>query len=94
MEDPGRAFERRGAPFTFDVHALIKLIKKVRTTPVTPLDEPTLAIRAPSFDHAVQDPVQEDIYLSSSDRIVILEGNYVLLNEAPWSHIAELVDET
>ncbi len=56
-------------------------------------DEPHLAIRVPSFDHAVQDPVHDDIYISSSDRIVILEGNYLLLDEPPWNTIADLVDE-
>jgi len=48
---------------------------------------------APSFDHAVQDPVANDICISSRSKIVIIEGNYTLLNEHPWNKMAELVDE-
>lgn len=48
---------------------------------------------APSFDHAVQDPVENDIVVSSQNRIVIIEGNYTLLDQKPWSKIPDLCDE-
>ena len=33
----------------------------------------------PSFDHAVGDPVERDIEVCKEHRIVLIEGNYVLL---------------
>jgi len=50
-------------------------------------------VYAPSFDHAVQDPVENDIVVSSRSRIVIIEGNYTLLDQKPWNEIPYLCDE-
>ncbi|OCL02557.1 nicotinamide riboside kinase [Glonium stellatum] len=93
FDRPDDAFRYRGAPFTFDVQAFVRLVKALKLSPVTFSDEPELAIQAPSFNHAVQDPIDEDIYISSADKVVILEGNYLLLDEAPWKDIASLVHE-
>lgn len=87
------AFQRRGAPFTFDANAFLSLIKTLKSTPVTTGDEPEQPVYAPSFDHAVQDPVENDIVVSSRNRIVIVEGNYTLLDQKPWSEIPDLCDE-
>jgi pantothenate kinase len=65
----------------------------LKSTPVTTSEETELFIHAPSFDHAVQDPVEDDIAISSRNRIVIIEGNYTLLNQKPWIEIAEACDE-
>ncbi|KFX98539.1 hypothetical protein O988_04300 [Pseudogymnoascus sp. VKM F-3808] len=88
------AFKRRGAPFTFDAEAFVELVKALRKTPVTEVDDPVQSFHAPSFDHAIKDPIENDIYIPSSQRIVILEGNYLLLNENPWDQIQHLVDES
>lgn len=68
-------------------------MRQLRETPVTGSDEPQTIITAPSFDHAVKDPVPDAIAVSSQTKVVILEGNYTLLNEDPWSSIAGLVDD-
>ena len=41
----------------------------------------------PSFDHAVKDPVADQIRISSSAELVIVEGNYLLLDEEPWRRL-------
>ncbi|KAI0475408.1 phosphoribulokinase/uridine kinase [Xylariaceae sp. FL0804] len=91
--DPVMAFRKRGAPFTFDATGLLDLVMRLKTTPRTTIDEPEVFITAPSFDHAVQDPVLNDIHISSRTQVVIIEGNYTLLDEDPWNKIAQLVDE-
>ena len=93
FDNPEQAFRRRGAPFTYDADAFVKLVMALRNSPVTASDELQLAFRVPSFDHSIQDPVHNDICVSSSDRIVILEGNYLLLDEEPWNVVAKLADE-
>lgn len=47
----------------------------------------------PGFDHAVQDPVEDEIVVAPNAKIILLEGNYVLLDEKPWDEIAQMVDE-
>jgi len=93
FRDPELAFRRRGAPFTFDAEAVVELVKTLKNMPVTTGEEPEVLIYAPSFDHAVKDPVQGAISISSRNRIIIIEGNYTLLNQSPWNEIAELSKE-
>ncbi|KAF2027453.1 P-loop containing nucleoside triphosphate hydrolase protein [Setomelanomma holmii] len=93
FEDADNAFRRRGAPFTFDVEAFGKLVVALKTTPVTTHTEPDTFIAAPSFDHALKDPVDNSILISSRTRLVIVEGNYTLLDQDPWRKIAQNCEE-
>lgn len=89
MPDPTNAHARRGAAFTFDGQAYYELIKRLRQ-PITP-ESGTLY--APSFDHAVKDPVENDIAIGKGTRVLIFEGNYVALDQEPWKGAAVLMDE-
>jgi pantothenate kinase len=89
MPDPANAHARRGAAFTFDAASFLALVKELRR----PICPETQACYAPSFDHAVKDPVEDDIAIAASVRIVIFEGNYCSLNHGPWKEAAELMDE-
>ncbi|KAF5596661.1 panthothenate kinase uridine kinase-related [Fusarium subglutinans] len=55
--------------------------------------EPLIIIKAPGFDHAKKDPIPNAIKISSRAQVVIIEGNYVLLHQDPWSRISTLVDD-
>ena len=89
MPDPKIAHHRRGAAFTFDDKAFLELVKALRK-PILPESK---TIYAPSFDHAIKDPVADDIPIHPTSRIVILEGNYLSLNEGLWKVAADLMDE-
>ena len=89
MPDPTTAHSRRGAAFTFDGESFFKLVKKLRQ----PICPETQTLYAPSFDHAIKDPIDNDIAIAPSVRIVIFEGNYCSLNKEPWKDAAELMDE-
>jgi len=89
MPDPVSAHARRGAAFTFDGESFFALVKKLRE----PLCPESQTLYAPSFDHALKDPVANDIGIAPSIRIVIFEGNYLSLDKAPWKDAAELMDE-
>lgn len=81
---------RRGAPHTFDAAAVVALVERLRMSSYRPMPD----IYAPSFDHAIKDPVEEDVVISRSTNIIILEGNYLLLKDEPWRKIKELVNES
>ena len=89
MPDPTTAHHRRGAAFTFDDKAFLDLVKLLRK----PLLPESKTIHAPSFDHAIKDPVADDIPIHPTSRIVILEGNYLSLNQGLWKEAADLMDE-
>jgi pantothenate kinase len=89
MPDPDSAHARRGAAFTFDGGSFLDLVKKLRQ----PICPETQTLYAPSFDHAIKDPVENDIAIAPSVRIVIFEGNYCSLDKEPWRDAAEMMDE-
>jgi pantothenate kinase len=82
FDDPALAFRRRGAPFTFDAHV---------TSP--PYSATEQLLYAPNFDHALQDPVADAIPISSHNRLIIVEGNYTLLDEDPWKEVSALCEQ-
>ncbi|MCO5576544.1 hypothetical protein L7F22_030355 [Adiantum nelumboides] len=84
MEDPVEAHARRGAPWTFDPHALIKCLQTLRSQGW---------VQAPSFDHGVGDPKENDIIVTCSHRVVIVEGNYLLLAEDNWKTLMDIFNE-
>jgi pantothenate kinase len=89
MPDPVTAHARRGAAFTFDAGGLLVIVKKLRQ----PLSADSETIRAPSFDHALKDPVEDDIDIPVSVKVVVIEGNYISLSTGIWRSIVKLMDE-
>ncbi|KAJ5325973.1 uncharacterized protein N7506_009075 [Penicillium brevicompactum] len=89
MPDPALATARRGAAFTFDGEKFLSLVRALRT----PITGKTGSIYAPSFDHAIKDPVDDDIAIPANCRVLFFEGNYLSLNKEPWKTAAGLMDE-
>ena len=71
LPDPANAHARRGAEFTFDGEGFLKLVQRLRA----PLTSSSSVVYAPSFDHAVKDPKEDDIMVDVSHRIIVFEGN-------------------
>lgn len=86
MENPEEAHARRGAPFTFNATKFVDALIKARRE-----GEGSF----PSYDRCKRDPVEDDIRLSKGPQIVLVEGNYLLLDEEPWCLLRKKVfDET
>lgn len=86
MPDPANAHFRRGAAFTFDAERFLEFVTELR-------NKTEGSLWAPTFDHAVKDPKERDLMISADDRIVLVEGNYVALDEPVWRDAAKLFDE-
>ncbi|KAG9451708.1 hypothetical protein H6P81_004612 [Aristolochia fimbriata] len=84
MEDPEEAHARRGAPWTFDPERFLGCLKTLRSQG---------SVCAPSFDHGVGDPVEDNIFISLQHKVVIVEGNYVLMDDGAWKEICSFFDE-
>lgn len=83
--DPAKAFARRGAPWTFDLSRLMEFYRKLRAWADCDLSD-TASLKsgelsAPGFDHENKDPVKDAVFVTEGTKIVICEGNYLLLNE-------------
>lgn len=86
MPDPIEAHARRGAPFTFDAKKFVDALLDARKKGSGAF---------PGFDHGRGDPVADEILLPPGPRIVLVEGNYLLLDQPPWRILPEKVfDET
>jgi len=86
MRDPIEAHMRRGTPFTFNSKKFLNDLLVARSSGEG---------HFPSFDHHIADPIENDIYLSNEYKIVLVEGNYLLLNSEPWSRLKkDVFDET
>ncbi|KAH1078076.1 hypothetical protein GLYMA_19G161200v4 [Glycine max] len=84
MENPEEAHARRGAPWTFNPLRLLQCLKNLRMHG---------SVYVPSFDHGVGDPVEDDIFVNLQHKVVIVEGNYLLLEDGVWKEISSLFDE-
>ena len=77
---------RKGAPATFDVAGFASTLARVRRDKG--------AVIAPLFDRRLDAARAGAIEIAPRHRIVLVEGNYLLLDEAPWSSIARAYDGT
>ena len=75
--DPDEARARRGAPFTFDAAAFVDRVRAAKRD----RDAVTLV---PEFDHEVHDPEEDAIAIQPAHKVILVEGNYLLLPEKPW----------
>ncbi len=75
--------ERMGAPDTFDVDGFLRVLEAVRAGE---------AVDAPGFDRELEEPIPGSLRIDAP--VVVVEGNYLLLNEGGWERAAPLFDAT
>lgn len=76
---------RKGAPFTFDVAGFGHMLARLRANTET-------EIAVPVFDRALEISRNAARIIPQSVKHLIVEGNYLLLNQSPWSDLRPLYD--
>ncbi|MEI6097079.1 MAG: nucleoside triphosphate hydrolase [Alphaproteobacteria bacterium] len=76
---------RKGAPDTFDAHGFFHMLRRLR-------QEDEVAI--PLFDRDLEISRAGADIVTAVDRVLVVEGNYLLLNAPPWPEAAALFDLT
>jgi pantothenate kinase len=76
----------KGAPETFDAAAFVASLRRVR-------EATEATVLWPDFDRAAEQTVPDAIAIEPEARLVITEGNYLLLELAPWREPRELLDQ-
>ena len=69
---------RKGAPETFDAFGFLELVKDIRRTE---------NLSFPVFDRDADKTIMDADNLGPEHKIIIIEGNYLLLKKYPWSYL-------
>lgn len=78
--------DRKGAPDTFDAAGYAALLRRLR-------EEPDETVYAPGFDRVLEQPVAGTVPVPPSARLVVTEGNYLLLDTGLWARVRPRLDE-
>lgn len=78
----------KGAPDTFDAAGFVALLHRLRRA------GPAETVMAPEFHRAMEEPVAGSIAVQPATRLVIVEGNYLLLPDGDWAAVGPLLDDT
>ncbi|GIM82265.1 nucleoside/nucleotide kinase family protein [Salinispora arenicola] len=77
---------RKGAADTFDANGYVSLLRRLRRL------EPT-SVYAPEFRRDLEEPVAGAVEVPPAVRLLVTEGNYLLLPDWPWEEIRSLLHE-
>jgi len=76
---------RKGAPHTFDVGGFAHMLERLK-------DNTEEQIAVPVFDRSLEIARAGAAVIPRSAKIIIAEGNYLLLDEQPWASLAAWFD--
>jgi pantothenate kinase len=77
--------DRKGAPDTFDADGYVHLLRR--------LAEGRETVYSPEFRREIEEPIAGAVRVPPEVRLVITEGNYLLVDQEPWSGIRPLLTE-
>ncbi len=79
-------FHLKGVPDSFDGQAFVDLLGKIR-------QDRASTIGCPCFDRAIEEPTPDAIMIKPEHKLVVVEGNYLLLDRPPWDKARANLDE-
>jgi pantothenate kinase len=79
--------DRKGAPETFDAAGYAALLRRLREE----TDEDV--VYAPGFERVLEQPLAGAIPVPPTARLVVTEGNYLLLDTGAWARVRAALDE-
>ncbi|MEU3841384.1 nucleoside/nucleotide kinase family protein [Streptomyces sp. NPDC028635] len=85
LERLGRR-DRKGAPDTFDAAGYAALLRRLR-------HEDEDVVYAPGFERVLEQPLAGAIPVPPAARLVVTEGNYLLLGTGGWARVRAALDE-
>ena len=91
--------DRKGAPDTFDAAGYAALLRRLREEDEEGGDGGEGGegdegiVYAPGFERVLEQPIAGAIPVPRTARLVVTEGNYLLLREGPWARVRPQLDE-
>ncbi len=77
--------QRKGAPETFDVAGYAALLRRLHA-------ETTRPVYAPGFERTLEQPIAAAMVVPPGARLVVTEGNYLLLGRPEWREARSAID--
>lgn len=77
---------RKGAVHTFDADGYVALLRRIR-------QDNGRTVWAPEFRRSIEDAIAGAVPVEPESRMVVTEGNYLLVEDDPWNQVPELCDE-
>jgi pantothenate kinase len=74
----------KGMPHTFDVDAFETFLARLKATHVT--------MSGPGYSRRIEDVVDEAYSVEAETKVLVVEGNYLLMADSPWWRIRPLID--
>ncbi len=78
--------DRKGAPETFDVDGYVAALTRLHR-------ESGSVLYAPGFERDLEQPIAAALAIPPSARLVVTEGNYLLLASGGWERVRPLLAE-
>jgi len=78
--------ERKGAPETFDALGYAALLRRLH-------EDQDDMIYAPGFERTIEQPIAGAIGVPREARLIVSEGNYLLVEDERWTRVRPLLDE-
>jgi pantothenate kinase len=78
--------DRKGAPATFDAAGYAALLRRLR-------EERDVVVYAPGFERVLEQPIAGAVPVLPTARLVVTEGNYLLLTDGSWARVRPALDE-
>ncbi|MFF1274342.1 nucleoside/nucleotide kinase family protein [Streptomyces marokkonensis] len=79
--------DRKGAPDTFDAAGYAALLRRLREEPYGDV------VYAPGFERVLEQPLAGAVPVPPAARLVVTEGNYLLLDTGAWARVRPQLDE-
>jgi pantothenate kinase len=73
----------KGAPETFDADGFVSLLRRLHVQ--------QSVTTVPVFDRSIEEPVADALTIRPEQRLVVVEGNYLLLDDV-WRPVRDLLD--
>lgn len=74
----------KGAPHTFEGAAFVDFLDRLKRA--------TGPVSGPGYSRKIEDVVEDDFTVPPEVRLLVVEGNYLLLAEEPWAGVKPLLD--
>jgi pantothenate kinase len=74
----------KGMPHTFEGAAFADFLARLKSA--------TSAVSGPGYSRKIEDVVDDAFTVSATTRLLVVEGNYLLLATAPWWPVRPLLD--
>lgn len=78
--------DRKGAPDTFDALGYAALLRRLR-------EDRDDVVYAPGFERVIEQAIAGAVPVARAARLIVTEGNYLLLDDPRWTRVRDLFDE-